>query len=257
MAHVTPEVVRMANLIATAHRIMLVTGAGVSTRSGIPDYRGPNGIWRTQRPVEFDDFVRFHDKRVEYWGQKLASSKALAVAKPTEAHTAAVRLERAGKLEAIMTQNIDGLHADAGSGREKIIEVHGTAREASCLECGTRGPIGPLLDEFADSGVPPVCRICGGLVKPATISFGQTLDPLTIARAKQAADRCDLVIALGSTLSVYPAASIPLDAARRGVAYVIVNQGPTDHDRLPMVSLRIDDDVCEVFPAAVDDALDR
>jgi NAD-dependent deacetylase len=253
----TPDVVRMANLIASAHRIMLVTGAGISTRSGIPDYRGPNGVWRTQRPVEFGDFVRSEDKRIEYWEQKLASSRVLAEARPTEVHHAAVRLEEVGKLEAIVTQNIDGLHGDAGSSSSRIVEVHGTSREAACISCGERGPIEPFLDEFAASRTAPLCGECGGFVKPATISFGQSLDPLTIARAAQAADRCDLVIALGSTLSVYPAASIPLEAAHRGVPYVIVNLGPTDHDRLPVVSLRIEGDVSQVFPEAVADALDR
>lgn len=257
MRAVTPDVVRMANLIASAHRIMLVTGAGISTRSGIPDYRGPNGVWRTQRPVEFGDFLRSEDKRVEYWRQKLAAAEVLAGAEPTEVHDAAVRLERAGKLEAIVTQNIDGLHTAAGTSSGVVIEVHGTAREAACLDCGRRDDIRPFLDEFAATGIAPRCPVCGGLVKPATISFGQALDPLTVARAAQAAERCDLVIALGSTLSVYPAAAIPLEAASRGVPYVIVNLGPTDHDRLPTVSLRIEGDVGDVFPAAVADALDR
>jgi NAD-dependent deacetylase len=257
MDPVTPDVVRMANLIASAQRILLVTGAGVSTRAGIPDYRGPNGVWRTQRPVEFGDFLRSEDKRIEYWGQKLASSEALAQATPTEVHRAAVRLEEVGKLEAIVTQNIDGLHSDAGSSKGIVVEVHGTAREASCLDCGARGPIEPFLDSFASTRRPPMCDECGGLIKPATISFGQALDALSIARATQAAERCDLVIALGSTLSVYPAAAIPLEAAQRGVPYVIVNLGPTDHDSLPSVALRIEEDVAEAFPAAVEDALDR
>ena len=257
MGTVTPDVARMANLIASAHRILLVTGAGVSTHSGIPDYRGPNGVWRTQRPVEFGDFLRSEDKRMEYWQQKAASAAVLAAAQPTPVHDAAVRLEGAGKLEAIVTQNIDGLHTDAGSSASAVVEVHGTAREAVCLDCGRRDDIQPLLDEFEATNTPPRCGDCGGLVKPATISFGQALDPLTVARAAQAADRCDLVIALGSTLSVYPAAAIPLEAAQRGVPYVIVNLGPTDHDHLPLVSLRIEGDVTDVFPTAVEDALSR
>lgn len=247
----------MANLIASAHRIMLVTGAGISTGAGIPDYRGPNGVWRTQRPVEFGDFVRSNEKRIEYWEQKLVSSAALAEARPTEVHRAAVDLEEAGKLEAIVTQNIDGLHADAGTSSDALVEVHGTARRATCLDCGRGDDIEPFLTTFAETRTPPVCDECGGYMKPATISFGQALDPLTIARAAQASDRCDLVIALGSTLSVYPAAAIPLEAAQRGVPYVIVNLGPTDHDRLPSVSLRIEADVTDAFPAAVADALDR
>ena len=250
-----PEVARLANLIAASHRIMLVTGAGISTESGIPDYRGPAGVWQTQRPVEFHDFVESEDRRIEYWDQKLAAAPSIEAAAPGPVHRAAVALEAADKLEAVVTQNIDGLHSDAGTSRSILIEVHGTATEASCLACGERSPIRRHLDAFAETRVPPRCDACGGLLKPATISFGQQLDPLTMARASQAADRCDLVVALGSTLSVYPAAEIPLRAARRGVPYAIINLGRTDHDGLAPVSLRIAADVGAAFGAAVEDAL--
>lgn len=251
------ETARLANLIAASHRILLITGAGVSTGSGIPDYRGPNGVWQTQRPVEFDDFLASEDKRIEYWDQKLAAAPLILAARPGRVHAASVDLERAGRLSAIVTQNIDGLHTEAGSSSSVVIEVHGTGREAACLGCGVRGPIEPMLEAFESARRAPRCSVCGGLVKPATISFGQPLDPMTLARATQAADRCDLVIALGSTLSVYPAAAIPLDAAHRGVPYVIVNRGRTDHDDLPVVTLRIEGDVEEVFADAVADALAR
>ncbi|MFO7701121.1 MAG: Sir2 family NAD-dependent protein deacetylase [Acidimicrobiia bacterium] len=251
------ETARLANLISASHRILLITGAGVSTGSGIPDYRGPNGVWQTQRPVEYGDFLASEDKRIEYWDQKLAAAPFILAAKPGRVHCASVDLERAGRLGAIVTQNIDGLHTEAGSSSSVVIEVHGTGREAACLGCGVRGPIEPMLELFASTRRAPRCSQCGGLVKPATISFGQQLEPMTLARAAQAADRCDLVVALGSTLSVYPAAAIPLDAAHRGVPYVIVNRGRTDHDDLPAVTLRIEGDVEEVFAEAVADALSR
>lgn len=251
------ETARLANLISASHRILLITGAGVSTASGIPDYRGPNGVWQTQRPVEYGDFLTSEDKRIEYWDQKLAAAPLILAAKPGRVHAASVDLEHAGRLAGIVTQNIDGLHTAAGSSSSVVIEVHGTGRETACLGCGLRGPIGPMIELFASTRSAPRCSQCGGLVKPATISFGQPLDPMTLARAAQAADRCDLVIALGSTLSVYPAAAIPLDAAHRGVPYVIVNRGRTDHDDLPAVTLRIDGDVEEVFAEAVADALSR
>ena len=195
------------------------------------------------------------ESRIEYWRQKADAASVFDAATPGAVHTAGVKLESAGVLEAIVTQNVDGLHQDAGSSTDVVIEVHGTGREAVCLECGDRTPIGPHLTSFVDTGVPPRCAVCGGIVKPATISFGQTLDPFTVSRATRAAERTDLVIALGSTLSVYPAAELPLRAAGLGAPYVIVNRGDTDHDGHPLVTLRIDGDVDEVFPSAVDAAL--
>jgi NAD-dependent deacetylase len=253
----TPEAARLANLLAEASAVMLVTGAGISTGSGIPDYRGPQGVWKTSRPVEFGDFLSSEVHRIEYWNQKAESADLIRSAEPGPVHRAAVDLERAGKLEAIVTQNVDGLHGDAGSSPSVVIEVHGTTREAACLSCGKRIPVEEALAAFAATGTAPLCEECGGLLKPATISFGQRLDELTVARALHAADRCDLVVALGSTLSVYPAADIPLRAAVRGVPYAIVNRGRTEHDRHPAVSVRIDGEVGSVFGEVVADALGR
>ena len=248
------DVEALAELIASAQAVLVVTGAGISTEVGIPDFRGPEGVWKTRRPVQFQDFVASEEARVTYWDQKVASGKHIESAQPGAVHRACVELEQAGKLEAIVTQNIDGLHSIAGSSAGKVVEVHGTGREAGCLDCGSRSPIMPHLDEFTTTRVPPRCD-CGGLLKPATISFGQQLDQMTIYRAMQAADACDLVIAMGTTLSVYPAAGIPLQAAERGVPYVIINQGPTDHDMSPHVTLRIEGDVGQVFSKAVSQAL--
>lgn len=244
----------LVDLIAGADEILLVTGAGVSTDSGIPDYRGPKGVWNTERPVMFQDFVDDPRMRVEYWDQKLRAADYFNDARPGAAHHACAELEEAGKLNALVTQNVDGLHAAAGVTADRLVEVHGTAMEVSCLGCGARSPTQPHLDVFAASREAPVCE-CGGLLKSATISFGQQLDPMTLYRADQAAQDADLVIALGSTLSVYPAAEIPLIAARRGVPYAIVNRGETDHDDSIYLTLRIEGDVSVVFPQAVTTAL--
>lgn len=242
----------LAALLRGKSSILVVTGAGISTESGIPDYRGPNGVWNTQQPVEFAEFVRSHDRRIDYWEQKVAGAASINLAKPGLVHRACVDLERAGMLGAIVTQNVDGLHALAGSSSSTTIEVHGTTRQAGCLRCGKRSAIEPHIESFVATRTPPVCEDCGGLLKPATISFGQSLDQMTLVRANQAADDADLVVALGTTLSVYPAAAIPMQAARRGIPYVIINRGRTEHDGSRFVTLRIEADVGVTFAGAVD-----
>lgn len=232
----------------------MVTGAGVSTDSGIPDFRGPSGVWKTEEPVMYQDFLTNPEMRVEYWDQKMRAAAAFNQAKPGAVHRACVDLEASGKLHTLVTQNIDGLHAAAGTSKAKLVEVHGTGMEVSCLDCGERTPTQPHVDAFEASRVAPICH-CGGLLKPATISFGQPLDPMTMYRAQLAAEEADLVIALGTTLSVYPAAEVPLIAARRGVPYAIVNRGVTEHDGSVFLTLRIDDSVSDIFPAAVHTAL--
>jgi NAD-dependent deacetylase len=241
---------QLAELISAADAILIVTGAGVSTDSGIPDFRGPKGVWKTEQPVMFQDFLDDPDARIEYWDQKSRAAAAFNAARPGAVHRACVDLEAAGKLHALVTQNVDGLHAAAGTTKMKLVEVHGTAMEVSCLDCGERSPTQPHLDAFEASREAPLCE-CGGLLKPATISFGQQLDAMTMYRAQLAAEEADLVIALGSTLSVYPAAEIPLLAARRGVPYVIINRGETDHDTSPYLTLRIEANVSTIFPAAL------
>jgi NAD-dependent deacetylase len=244
----------LSDLIADADAILVVTGAGVSTDSGIPDFRGPKGVWKTEQPVMYQDFVQDPEARVEYWDQKSRAAAAFNEAHPGAVHRACVDLEAAGKLHTLVTQNVDGLHAAAGTTKGKLVEVHGTAMAVSCLDCGERSPTQPHLDAFDASRVAPICH-CGGLLKPATISFGQQLDPMTMYSAQLAAEEADLVIALGSTLSVYPAAEIPLIAARRGVTYAIVNRGETDHDGSIHLTLRIEGNVSTIFPDAVASAL--
>ncbi len=241
---------RLGRLLHEATHILLFTGAGISTDSGIPDFRGPDGVWRRRQPVYYDDFMRSASARIEHWDYKLEAWPAIRDARPNAVHDAVVRLDRMGKIRQVVTQNIDGLHARAGLPRERLVELHGTNLEVECQRCGRRSDPEPHFEAFRRSGRPPVCP-CGGLLKPATISFGQALRADDLARAEQAARDCDLVVALGSTLSVYPAAEFPLLAARRGVPYAIVNRGPTNHDDLPEVTLRIEGDVGMVFPAAV------
>lgn len=254
MAGMDEAVSQLAELIAGADAVLLVTGAGVSTDSGIPDYRGPKGVWKTEQPVMFQDFVNDPDQRIVYWDQKLRAAASFNDAHPGAVHRACVALEAAGKLHTLVTQNVDGLHAEAGTSKAKLVEVHGTAMEVSCLDCGERSPTQPHLDAFEETREAPLCH-CGGLLKPATISFGQQLDPMTMYRAQLAAEEADLVIALGTTLSVYPAAEIPLVAARRGVPYAIVNRGETDHDGSIHLTLRIEGSVSDVFPTAVTQSL--
>jgi NAD-dependent deacetylase len=245
---------QLAELLAAADRILVFTGAGISTASGIRDYRGPQGMWKTQAPVFYQDFMTDRAARVRYWEQKLGEHDAVAKARPNSVHQAVVRLERAGKIELVVTQNVDGLHAAAGTSAEHLVEIHGTNRLVECQRCGSRSDPDPHFRRFAEDHEPPECE-CGGYLKPATISFGQQLRAGDLDRSFDAAAGCDLVVSLGSTLAVTPAADVPLAAARRGVPYVVANRGETAHDHSPSVTLRIDGDVGEVFPGAVDDAL--
>ena len=244
----------LADYLCNANRALIFTGAGISTGSGIPDFRGPQGVWTRRRPVYFDEFMTSEAARVEHWDYKLEGFEQFGNARPNAVHNAIVRLERAGKVRGVVTQNIDGLHSLAGTSAELLVELHGTNALVECQTCGWRGDPQPAFDYFRGTRKPPVCE-CGGFLKPATISFGQSLNRRELERAAEVANECDLVVALGSTLSVYPAASFPLLAAQRGVPYVIVNRGPTDHDHDPHVTLRIEGDVSAVFPPAIDEAL--
>jgi NAD-dependent deacetylase len=243
----------LVSWLTRCRRVLVFSGAGISTGCGIPDFRGPNGVWRRRDPVMLADFLRSRDARVEYWDQKLELAPLIAAARPGPTHVAIARLEARGRVQAVVTQNIDGLHHAAGGDPARILELHGSHREVECTSCGRRGDPAPALERFRSSREPPRCD-CDGPLKFATISFGQTLDPALLRRAADEASRADLVLALGSTLSVQPAAQIPLVAARRGVPYLIVNQGETEHDAL--ATLRIDGNVDGIVPAAIDAALD-
>ena len=241
---------RLTGIVSAAERMLVFTGAGISTASGIPDYRGPDGVWNTRRPVFYDAFMTDRSARIEYWRQKAGDREAFGAAEPNAVHRSIVDLEQTGRLAMVVTQNVDGLHRAAGTSDDLLVEIHGTNGLVECQSCGERSDPEPHFRSFAATGEPPVCA-CGGFLKPATISFGQQLRTSDLVRAFGAAKNADVAIALGSTLSVNPAADIPLDAARYGATYVIINRGATDHDRSPLVSLRIEGDVGDVFPAAV------
>ncbi len=254
MDRIDLQIRELSHYLRRAGRILVFTGAGISTASGIPDFRGPNGIWTRRQPVYYDDFMGSESARIEHWEYKLESWPAFREAKPNATHQAIVRLEEKGKLLGCVTQNIDGLHARAGTSAQRLIELHGTNSLVECQTCGKRSDPQPHFDAFRRTRIPPRCH-CGGLLKPATISFGQNLRPKDMERAETVAAAADLVVALGSTLAVYPAAGLPLIAARHGAPYLIVNRGLTEHDHLREVSLRIEGDVAEVFPTAVDQAI--
>lgn len=244
----------LADYLRASNKAMIFTGAGISTASGIPDFRGPQGVWTRRQPVYFHDFMTSEAARIEHWDYKLEARDAFRDAKPNAVHHAIVQLEHAGKIRVVITQNIDGLHSLAGTSAELLVELHGTNALIECQSCHRRSDPEPHFEYFRLNRKPPLCD-CGGFLKPATISFGQNLDPNELERARIAATESDLVVALGSTLSVYPAASFPLITAQRGAPYVIVNRGATDHDREPSVTLRLEGEVSEIFPAAVEAAL--
>jgi NAD-dependent deacetylase len=245
---------KLAELLRESKKTLLFTGAGISTSSGIPDFRGPDGVWKRRQPVYYHDFMRSEAARIEHWDYKLEGWPAFRAARPNATHEAIVRLERAGKVVAVVTQNIDGLHSRAGTPPERLVELHGTNSFIECQTCGRRTDPEAHFEQFRKTRRPPVCE-CGGFLKPATISFGQNLRNEDLERAETAAKAADLVVALGSTLSVYPAANIPLLAANRGAPYVIINRGATEHDELPEVTLRLEGDVEGIFPPAVQAAL--
>jgi NAD-dependent deacetylase len=234
--------------------MLVFTGAGISTASGIPDFRGPDGIWKKRQPVYYLDFMRSEAARVEHWDYKLEGWPGFRDARPNAVHHAIVSLEKADRLEMLVTQNIDGLHASAGTTAVRLTELHGTNAKIECQSCGELSEPEPHFESFRRTRRPPTCA-CGGFLKPATISFGQNLRNEVLERAQQAALRADLVIALGSTLSVYPAANIPLISAAKGAPYIIINRGPTEHDSFKEVTLRLEGDVGAIFPPAVSEAL--
>jgi NAD-dependent deacetylase len=240
---------RLVLALDGARRILVFTGAGISTGSGIPDFRGPGGVWTKRQPVYYNEFLASDDKRREYWEYKLEGYPIFVAARPNATHQAVAELERMGRVQALVTQNIDGLHQAAGSSEGRLVEIHGTNRWIECVGCGARSEPAPAMAHFERTRQVPTCGDCGGWLKAATISFGQSLRTEVLERAFAEAQRCDLVLALGSTLSVHPAAAIPLTARKRGVPYVIINRGETDHDEL--ATLRLEGDVGEILPPAV------
>lgn len=222
----------LKKLIERSERAVVFTGAGISTESGIPDFRSPGGYWTKNRIIEFDEYISSRDARVEAWTRLFESRGMWSKATPNAGHRAVARLVELGKVSDVITQNIDGLHQAAGVPTSKVIEVHGNATFAKCLSCGLRHEFADLKPAFEASGEPPSCRSCHGIVKSATISFGQPMPEEEMARAEEAALGCDLFLAIGSSLVVYPAAGLPIAARRNGAKLVILNRDPTDLDEL-------------------------
>lgn len=224
------ETDRLRELIEGAERIVAFTGAGISTESGIPDFRSPGGIWTKYQPIYFDDFMSSEEMRRESWRRKFATDETMLRAEPNAGHRALARLVEQGKMTAIITQNVDGLHQRSGVPASKIIELHGNTTYATCLDCGHRHELEPIRKAFLTDGTLPVCGKCEGIVKTATISFGQAMPEIQMARAQDETMRCDLFMVLGSSLVVYPAAGFPRIAKRQGAKLVILNRDPTDQD---------------------------
>jgi NAD-dependent deacetylase len=230
-----------ASLLAGARSVVFLTGAGISTESGIPDFRSPGGLWTRYDPrkLTFDLFLAREETRRDYWKLATESYPILLEARPNAAHLAIAAIEKAGRLLKLVTQNIDGLHLRAGSSREKLIEIHGSSLRATCVECGAEHDRQQLHDRIVAGDLEvPYCEACGGPVKPATISFGQAMPERETEEAFEAASTCDLFIVVGSSLQVYPAASLPDVAARSGVPVVIVNNEETPKDEYASAVLR-------------------
>lgn len=230
----------LRDLIEDAERIVPFTGAGISTESGIPDFRSPGGIWTKNRPIPFDEYVASVEARREAWRRRFNIEATFAAARPTRGHLALASLYRVGKASAVITQNIDNLHQASGVAPQDVIELHGNTTYATCLDCARRYELGPIRDSFEASGEePPDCG-CGGIIKTATISFGQAMPEEPMRRAQELAADCDLFLSVGSSLVVWPAAGIPLLAKRNGAKLVIVNREPTELDEFADLVVRND-----------------
>jgi NAD-dependent deacetylase len=228
---------RFARLLDDARSAVIFTGAGLSTESGIPDFRSPGGLWTRQKPIQFQDFVASEEIRQESWRRRFEGERTLEQAQPNRGHEAVAELVRRGTASAVITQNIDNLHQVSGVPEAQIIELHGNAHYATCLDCGVRYELADLERQFRDQGAVAPCGACAGIVKTATISFGQAMPQDAMARAEAATVAADLFVVLGSSLTVYPAAAFPEHAARTGTPLVIVNRDPTGLDALATLVL--------------------
>lgn len=240
---------RLAEMIATASRVTPFTGAGISTECGIPDFRSPGGVWSQFRPIDFQTFLSSPLMRREGLTRFLNVREAVGPVTPGRGHRALARLIERGKAERIVTQNIDNLHQASGVAAERVIELHGNGSYAHCLACGERHELDWVAAELAAKPGAPACTVCGGMIKTATISFGQAMPPEAMRLANAEALACDLFLVIGSSLSVYPAAALPWVAKRNGAALVIINREPTelDHD----ADLVIHADIGDTLSAAI------
>jgi NAD-dependent deacetylase len=238
-------------LLQGAQRVVVLTGAGISTESGIPDFRGPQGIWtknpQAEKQANIGHYMNSSETRIASWRARVENPAFSA--QPNAGHVALAELERSGKLTALVTQNVDGLHQAAGSSPALVVEMHGTIHEVMCMACGERAPMERALARVRAGEDDPPCRSCGGILKSATISFGQQLDPHVLEHAQQAAERCDLFFAIGTTLTVTPVAYLPQIALEAGARLLILNEQETPFDPVADVVLR--GRIGEVLPSVV------
>jgi NAD-dependent deacetylase len=221
---------RLGEMIAAAKTIVPFTGAGISTECGIPDFRSPGGLWTRNRPIPFDEFVASQDARDEAWRRRFAMEETFAAASPGRGHRALASLYRAGKVPAVITQNIDNLHQASGIAPDHVIELHGNTTYARCIGCGQVYQLDWVRNRFEAEGAAPDCTVCGEPVKTATVSFGQAMPDDAMQRATELSQACDLFIAIGSSLVVWPAAGFPMMAKHCGARLVIINRERTDQD---------------------------
>jgi len=234
-------IARLGEMIHEAGAIVPFTGAGISTECGIPDFRSPGGLWTKNRPIQFDEFLASQEARNESWRRRFAIMDEFGGAKPGRGHRALASLYRAGKVPGLVTQNIDNLHQASGIAAEHVVELHGNTTFAHCLDCGTRYEL-PWVRERMDAGngCAPDCPSCGGFIKTATISFGQAMPEAAMRQAEALTLGCDLFMAIGSSLQVWPAAGFPLIAKRNGARLVIINREATDFDAAADLVVRQD-----------------
>jgi NAD-dependent deacetylase len=236
-------------MISKSKRCVVFTGAGISTESGIPDFRSPGGIWEKYQPIQFQDFMASEKMRKEAWRRKFATDDAIGDARPNKGHLAIAKLVNEGKVSTVITQNIDGLHQLSGVPDDKVVELHGNATYASCLGCGKRYELEPIRETFLRDEILPECQSCGGIIKTATISFGQAMPEKAMMDAQRETLSCDLFIAMGSSLVVFPAAGFPELAKRNGAVLVIINRDPTAFDSI--ADLVINHEIGATFSKAV------
>lgn len=240
MRGMTSSADALADLLRPARRAVVFTGAGISTESGIPDFRSPGGLWSQIKPITYQTFVADESARREAWTRAFSGVARWTGSQPNAGHRAVAALMAAGKVSAVITQNVDNLHQDGGADPGRVIELHGNAGYASCLDCGSRHELEALKTPFLERGVLPSCQDCGGIVKTAVISFGQALPKAAWARAETETLAADLFLVLGSSLTVRPAAELPRMAWEAGIPLAIVNREPTPLDRLAALTLRED-----------------
>ena len=244
------DIAELRRFVAEARRAVVFTGAGISTESGIPDFRSPGGIWTRLAPIDFGAFLASEEARREAWRRKFASDGLIREAKPNRGHRAVAELLRRGKAAAVITQNIDGLHQASGIAEDQLIELHGNTTYARCLDCAARYEIDDLRAAFERDEAPPCCAGCGGFIKTATISFGQPMPAGAMRRAEAETLAADLFVVLGSSLVVYPAAGFPELAKHNGARLVIINREPTRLD--PLADLVMHSPIGETLGAALD-----